>query len=383
MIYVAYFVVMVFGMFCGVDSNAQVSTISQGPVSSSKPIFFDGGRKNSVHVSYIYAPCLMGTELLMGRYCPRFIASTQEKITWQSGGRVIGHPHKAVIFPEIDIRKPKGFTFNPVRAWFNGVRQDIFPVMKRFFEETFNFSVEDNPDNNQSVVNFSLNLWQANVGQRKDIKALHKTYRQHIKQYPQTNVVLYGDSRGAATIFNFIATYKPAHVKAAVLEGIFDDIPHVIKHVIYNNKGRCAEARLHSLFALMMRSYSKKGPFPRDYAEKITDDIPLLLVTSLQDGLVAPQCTLSLYNRLRQRGHKKVHVVILEKSFHPFYMIDNPLDKNKYETVVHAFYEHYGLPHNRVKAAEGKKEFLMTQPSVKEVKKRYPLYICDTCKGLL
>jgi hypothetical protein len=330
-------------------------------------------------VSYIYAPGLMGSEIMMGRYCPQFTAVTGEKITWKSGGHVIGQPHSAVIFPEINLKKPVGFTLNPVTSFIDGVRRDLFPLIQRYFQEKFNFTIEDNPQSDNTVAGYTFNFGESNIGQKKDIKALHKTYHDHIKQYPNTNIVLYGDSRGAATIFNFIVQHKPHNVKAAVLEGIFDDIPHVIKHFMYNDKGGSVEERLYGLLTFTMGSYNKKGPFPRQLAETITDDIPLLFITSLKDSLVAPQCTLYLYKRLKERGFKKIHLIVLKEAIHPCYMISDAADRTLYETAVHAFYKQYHLPHNSVKAAEGKAAFAASQPTVADIKRLYKLPECPSC----
>ena len=83
---------------------------------------FFNAKPTDNHASYIYAPGMMGTEILMGRYCPNYVASTGEKISWKSGGHVIGHPHTGVIFAEIDLRKPNDFTLNPLRAIINNLR---------------------------------------------------------------------------------------------------------------------------------------------------------------------------------------------------------------------------------------------------------------------
>src|SRR5205823_6191045 len=118
-------------------TKSQISTLA------NEVPFFDG-QCTKTPISYLYAPGLMGTEMIMARYCPEFTASTGEKISWQSGGHVIGQPHTVVIFPEINLKKPNYFTFNPITAIVNGIRRDLFPLVQRFFQETYNFSVQDN-----------------------------------------------------------------------------------------------------------------------------------------------------------------------------------------------------------------------------------------------
>lgn len=361
------------GISCAIAAAAMLF-ISQ---SSEHLPFFDSLSERPV--SYLYAPGLMGSEIVMGRYCPRFTAMTGERITWKTGGHVIGQPHSAVAFPEIDLYKPQGFTLNPITSLCNGIRQDLFPIAERFFCEKYGITIEDNPDSPETVANYSFNFGRGNIAQKKDIQALQKTYRAHLKKYPETDVVLYGDSRGSATIFNFIALNNPPEVKAAIMEGIFDDVPHLLKHFIYNHKDHRTEQRLHTMLSWIMRSYKKRGPFPRDYAETIGDAIPMLFVTSRKDWLVPSQCTAYLYNRLRERGHRNVHILVLENSSHPGYMVDNPEDKQTYESVVHAFYKQYGLPHNRAQAVAGQAAFARTQPTCEELQERYQLPSCERC----
>lgn len=330
-------------------------------------------------VSYLYAPGLKCTEAMMGRYCPRFTASTGENVTWRAGGHVIGQPHSSVIFSEIDLHKPNVTSWNPITKFIGKIRRDLFPLSKRCFEDQFKATVEDNPASHKSVLNYSLDFSRANVGQTWDINRLRRSYKKHIKENPGSDIVLYGDSRGAVAAFNFIAQDNPKHIKAAILEGLFDSVKHMIKHIIYIDKDKCAEHRLHKIFGVFMSGYDKHGPSPRDFVKKISDNVPLLLVISLKDSVCEPQIVIYLYKKLIERGHKNVHLLMLNNAYHPQYMIDNPQDTKLYETVVHAFYKHYSLPHNSAKAAAGKIAFDATQPSVEFLKKTYKLPECSLC----
>ncbi len=346
--------------------------------TKQQPLFWNGA--SDVPVSYFYAPAVFGSEIIMGRYCPRFTARTGEIISFKSGGNVIGHPHTAVLFPEINTKKPTKFTLNPVTACMNSVRRVIFPIAEYYFSKKYEIAWEDNPLSSSTVANYFPQPWSTNLAQKKDIQALKRHFEKHVnKHYPNTNVVLYGDSRGAATIFNFIALHNPAHVKAAVLEGIFDCIPHVIKHFLYDDKNPFIEKQLYTLFSMLVRKYRHDGTTPRKCAEIITDDIPLLFVISLKDGLISAQNTFWLYKRLKQRGFENIHLLVLKNSAHPAYMMDDPRDRHVYETTVHAFYRHYGLPHNAEKAAQGRASFAASQPTIEELSERYVLKQCEMC----
>lgn len=346
------------------------------PTRTSNNSFFDTPAQGRP-ISYIYAPGLMGSEIIMGRYCPRFTASTGEKISWKVGGEVIGTPHSAVVFPEIDLRK-KRITLNPFTLFFDRVLRDIFPLAERFFGEKYGIVVEGDAALKETVANYNFNLTRANIAQRDDIKALRKTYAAHLRAYPQTDIVLYGDSRGSATVFNFIALDHPKRVKAAVLEGIFDTVPHALKHFLYTDKELRTENRLDGLLCMVMRKYKKRAPAPYHYAERMPD-MPLLLVTSLNDWVVSPQCTISLYKRLKVRGHRFVHLLVLSHASHPGYMLDDAIDRDLYESVVHAFYKQYGLAHNKERAAKGQEAFALTQPTTAELETLYQLPCCDAC----
>lgn len=359
---------------CGMHSKNKADKTQT--VESTPSVFWDVVPSKA---SYLYVPGLTSSGITMGRYCPEFVASTGEKISWTSGGHVIGQPNTTVAFPDACLKKPTRFTLNPITAFLNGIRRDLYPIMERCFNEKYGVTVVDNESSKYTVVNYTPNFSAANVGQTIDIKCLHKHYKNHIKKYPQADVILYGDSRGAATIFNFITLHKPERVKAAVVEGLFDSVTHGMKHFLYDDKPLATEERLHQMFSMVMRKYRKDGINPGKCAQTITDDIPLLIVSSLKDGLVAPQSTFNVYKQLKKRGHKNVHLLVLKKSLHPAYMVDDPQDQIVYESVVHAFYKQYNLPHNSKKASLGYANFLKTQPTPEELAALYPLATCEQC----
>lgn len=340
--------------------------------------YFDQ-QPQSTPVSYLYAPGFTGTELIMARYCPCFVASTGEYITCTQGGHTIGQPHSAVCFPEIDLRKPDYFTLNPLTAYINRTKQDLLPLGIRFLRESLGATVQDNPTSSKSVLSYSIRFSKANIGQEPDIKALRKAYRKHLQQFPDRDIVMYGDSRGASTIFSFLAQEKPQQVRAAILEGMFDSIPHIIKHFIYLDKEARTEQRMNNILSFVMGSYKPTNTCPRTTVSTITDDVPLLLITSLKDGLCSTQGVFYLYRKLLDKGHKKVHLLVLQHSYHPLYIIGNQEDKITYESCVHAFYQHYNLPHNKAQADAGKTIFATTQPTNAQLNERYPLAQCSMC----
>src|SRR5690606_37491461 len=123
--------------------------------------------------SYLYAPGLTGSEILMGRYCPSFTAATGEKVTWKKGGHVIGQPHTCVQFADANLKKCTLFTLNPITAFFNGIRNDLFPLAACYFGEKYGISVTDNPESDLTVANYMPDISQSSIGQRPDINTLN------------------------------------------------------------------------------------------------------------------------------------------------------------------------------------------------------------------
>jgi hypothetical protein len=331
-------------------------------------------------ISYLYAPGLMGSGMLLGRYCPEFIACTGEHIRFKESGHVIGKPCSVVCFPETCLKKPGGFSLDILKVIIDDIRSKLYPVAIRILQDKWKFEiVSDDPNAQESVLNVSFKFGQANVAQKRDIAIFHATYMAHQAQYPGTRIIAYGDSRGAATILNWLAKHQPTKVGAAVLEGIFDTVEHSIKHFLYDDKPSNATVCLHSIFSFVFGSYNSKGPFPVHFVETVPLDIPILFVTSLKDGLVASQSTIKLYQRMRLRGAQKVHLLVLQHAYHPEYMMGNTSDKNLYETVVHAFYKNYNLPHNIKAAQQGAQAFALTQPEPQGLLVRYGLTRCPDC----
>ena len=101
----------------------------------------------------------------------------------------------------------------------------------------YGITVTDNPNSKLTVANYTPNFASSNIGQYKDINTLHKTYKKHISKFPDTDVILYGDSRGAATIFNFITHYiNPKRLKLQSLREYLIRYPIVLKHFLYDTR---------------------------------------------------------------------------------------------------------------------------------------------------
>jgi hypothetical protein len=240
------------------------------------------------------------------------------------------------------------------------------------FKKRFGIEIEHQPSLETSYYNYGFKLDCINIGQEKDITCLRTVFAEHTDKFglETEQIVLVGDSRGAATVFNFMALDHP-NISCAILEGIFDSMPHVITHLRYHHSIFCffKQATLASLLKKVAGSYSHEGPFPIDYVKEFPYDTPVLMVTSLTDEIVPHECTMNLYIKLLQSGHTNVRLLILPCSRHDGYMLQQ--DKDRYEQCVHAFYRSCGVDHDPLLAEKGEAILAETQPSVEEIRRNY------------
>lgn len=202
----------------------------------------------------------------------------------------------------------------------------------------------------------SLDWREFNLGQHKDMRLFGEALQRHRARFPGQPIVLYGVSRGAATIVNFVASAKPdqlEHVVGIVLEGCPDSLPSIlmnkvswmpslIRDYLVPVAERCWEC---------VTSYSSAGPAPIDNIDKLPKDIPVLFVTSLGDTLISPGSVQRLARKARNQGrgfaHEKglkprqnVDIVILPSAPHPGYPLREP-DCSQYREAVLSFYNKF------------------------------------------
>lgn len=313
-------------------------------------------------VSYIYAPGTFTCECRMAIYLPKFTSSTCEEISCNYGIEVLKNPATACNFAEITI---KNFTFH--------AHKPVASLKKLFKKSIYNLSSYCNDRHRISILPLCegkkaslssqlMDISKINFGQELDVMNFKYNYENHLlrlndnyKNYNK-NVILYGFSRGAATIFNFMAVHKPLQVKALVCEGIFDSVPNIL------------QLRFKNTYKIMLKILEKFTSFktnsisPISSVNEIPLNLPILFISSYSDYIVSYKSTYNLYKTLRELGHNKVHILILKKPGHLNYVFHNTEDKNVYEQAVHAFYKKYKLPYIEELALKGQKYFEMTQP---------------------
>lgn len=186
----------------------------------------------------------------------------------------------------------------------------------------------------------------ASFGQEDDVKKLEETCNEY-----QQRTVLAGSSRGAATCLNYLGSRNPTHVAAAVVESPFSTIETLVSD------------RYKSLFKWLFPNYNSNGLQPISSVKTISKDIPILIFCSKDDEIIPVSQTIECYKKLKESGHTKSHILIVDHGAHANILINK--DGQKVRNAIHAFYQKYNLPYNEAWANAGQSLLEECQPSNK------------------
>lgn len=178
-----------------------------------------------------------------------------------------------------------------------------------------------------------IRFTHAALGQKYDIDQLKDQYDKIRKSWPEAKIILFGVSRGSATIDGLLDLYPECtdHLAAVITESEFGSMPAVVDHLMKQYKllrlmpKETAYRNVESFF----RQYKHVEPSPQQHLENaITKNpdllqIPRLIICAETDHLVPIQSTLKLYTTLKNFGHDKAHVITLAQGRHGF-LIEGP-----------------------------------------------------------
>lgn len=210
----------------------------------------------------------------------------------------------------------------------------------------------------------------------QDKEVIHLAHHFYHKIDPASHTILVGVSRGASALVTFIDWYNPQSVCALILESPFDSVDSVVRNMIHRSGLSWIPGSHHAGLALLcsiFKKYDANGIKPVESAKRITDQIPILLICSLQDMLVPAWSTMTLYAALRSTGNRHVYLLIIPEGSHAK-LIEHPTAGPLYQRTAHAFYRLYGLPHDPCLAKEGESVLNDCQPSNKALLSYIPDY---------
>lgn len=199
-----------------------------------------------------------------------------------------------------------------------------------------------------------INMPYCSLGQENELEQIAHEWQKMIEQFPHADgFILIGVSRGASAIINFLGTYKPAKVKAVILESPFDTIEEVVSYRAH--RWGVPATIIRNAIPLIFWQFNPHGLFPVHTIKLIDEDIPMLFVTVENDHSVPPTSALNLLNIRKQSGFINGYHLHLLSGRHGKLMAGP--SATLYQNVVHAFYAHYQLPHNEIYAQEGLSDF--------------------------
>ena len=210
---------------------------------------------------------------------------------------------------------------------------------------------------------------QSSLGQITDIRDHKRKYDALTILHPEiSKVVLYGASRGGATTFSALAENQYKNVALCIIEGAPSSMSSVIKSYVslvpgLSRFGAYFYNHLPVQLILGHQHKQDKASQARGHVERFPINVPLLVISSLKDGVVPVISTIRL--ALRVAAHRiasnnssaqPVYFLQLSDAGHNTYTELGTRDSQRYNRLIHAVYKMYNLPHDARLALEGEYE---------------------------
>ena len=222
-------------------------------------------------------------------------------------------------------------------------------------------------DESGTLHHYSIDASKCSLGQSTDIAAHEAKYTSLMNLHPEINqVILYGVSRGAATTFSAMAEKHYAHVKLCILEAAPSSISGILKHYFHKPVATTVY-QLASKFLGAQHSTDKASQ-ARGHVDSFPDNVPVVFVSSLSDGVVPIENSLRLALRLaakRIQGQEResqpaapVYFLKLNDVGHNDYATSGKAESARYNQFIHAVYKKHELPHDEVLAKQGESELI-------------------------
>lgn len=200
-----------------------------------------------------------------------------------------------------------------------------------------------------------FNIWQTNLqrpsvphhyfsnlnaGGDQDRNQFLNAIKLCIEEYPDKKIVLFGTSRGAATVLAslpFLTEVERIHIKLVLVEAPFDTLPNILKYQF---------GRLSSLPLYLLEKFGKYRPGQFSPLDSVSDDkfpldLPIGFITSEVDNVVPKVHTTKLINKLKERNHTKLHLLELQNSGHSSMSVGDSTDQKLYIEFVNKLYDNY------------------------------------------
>lgn len=188
------------------------------------------------------------------------------------------------------------------------------------------------------------NKWgRMNIGGDEDVAQCLLAIKACIKANPTRPVILFGTSRGAATVIAalpHLTSEELGHITMVIAEAPFASVPSVLYETM-PWASRTAPALLWLLEYFTQYRAEQPSPLQAVARDNFPLTTPLVFVTSTVDRRVPLANTAQLMRVLEGRGHQALHHIALKRSHHSSMSLDNAEDRQIYESELHALYRKY------------------------------------------
>jgi hypothetical protein len=277
-----------------------------------------------------------------------FIGTTSEHIICKNSCDLIRYPWINKEISEIELEKINSPLYNPHKLISKYISKNYneshyLITNKCTDEKCEHFAVTNNFTPKYTLKNHSVNLLGLNFGQETDmIECINRIKSSN--EIKNNGLIMYGLSKGAATIFNTLSYLNTKNskliknIKLVILDGCYNNI--------IDNINKAYKVSFFHKFAVnTLTSYSKSGYSPDKSLEGFPVNIPVIFVTSKIDTQVPMSETITLAKNLSERNLNIVYLLILDNSTHSNCSIEDETDKLKYLLLAHHVYKKLDLPY--------------------------------------
>lgn len=291
-----------------------------------------------------------------------FIATTGEHVVCKRAFDVIEYPFIGKELDEVHLKRVCAKKRSNIKAFFRHPIRVLEQCFNHLFENKL-FGITIKPEghaNKETLDAHSVDINAMSFGQNVDIAEHKARYNLCLDQYPDSDIIFYGVSRGAATTFNACARnhYDTSKIKLIVLEACFDSV----SSAAHNSPLFLRWDKLEKAFVKSLASKTKfndNGFSPIKLVNDFPENVPVLFITSKKDIIVPMASVCRVVDALKTRGKNPIYMLVLEHSSHPKYMMDNKEDTKNYRDCMHALYKHLDLPYIPEYAKSGENKRLL------------------------
>jgi len=179
---------------------------------------------------------------------------------------------------------------------------------------------------------------RANIAGEEDVAQYLLAIKACIKENPHKAIVLFGASRGGATVLvtlPHLTKDEQSHIKLVIVEAPFASVSSLLYDLWPT---RIVPFLIRALEYFTQYRTTQVSPLEAVTQTHFPLEIPLVFVTSAADKVVPLRNTQQLITVLQERGHPSLHHIALKHSGHSFMSIGNASDVQDYERELHTLY---------------------------------------------